>query len=182
MLGELMRKMPLISLIFILALSGAGCARDQVYLLGNLPTEQQLSRMDDAFKIQAIGSVVSKTPLKELSEDEKHQELKESIDTMMGGTAERLGDFTGTSFSQSAGSARIVKVGAMYRVVLSEEFSVNPGPSLMVKVGDLEVAKLKSIKGTQTFDLPKGFDLARAPYVSIYCQPFQVEFARASFN
>lgn len=177
-----MRKMALISLALTLALGGAGCSRGQAYVLGNLPTEQQLAVMDDQDKAKAIEAVMKKAPMPELSQDEKRQELKESIDTMMGGTAERLADFSGKNFYEGAGSARIVKVGAMYRVVLSEEFSVSRGPGLVVKVGEKEVAPLKDARGTQTYDLPKGFELAQAPYVSIYCKPFQVEFARAFFN
>lgn len=174
--------MAVLSLVLTLALGGAGCQSGAKYVLGDLPNDRQLALMDDQEKAKAIEAVMKKHPMSELSEDEKRQELKESIDTMMGGTAERFADFVGENFLDGGGNARIVKVGNLYRVVLSEEFSVTPGPSLVVKVGETEIAPLKNARGTQTFDLPKGFDLAQAPYISIYSKSFKVEFARASFN
>ncbi|MCE9585736.1 DM13 domain-containing protein [Candidatus Uhrbacteria bacterium] len=177
-----MKKMAVTSLVLAVALMGAGCLGVPKYSLGDMPSEEQLALMDDQEKVKAIEAFMEKNPVPEPSEDEKRQELKESIDTMMGGTAERMGDFVGKNFHNGEGIARIVKVGAMYRIVLSEEFSVTPGPYLVVKAGELEVGPLKSFRGTQTFDLPKGFDLSQAPYISIFCKPFQVEFARATFN
>jgi len=177
-----MKKMAMTSLVLTVALMGAGCLGVPKYVLGDVPSEGQLALMDDQDKVKAIEAFMEKNPVPELKEDEKRQELKESIDTMMGGTAERLGDFVGKNFHNGAGMARIVKVGAVYRVVLSEVFSVTPGPYLVVKAGDVEVGPLKSFHGAQTFDLPKGFDLSQAPYISIFCKPFQVEFARATFH
>jgi hypothetical protein len=177
-----MKKMAMTSLVLTLALLGAGCQSGPKYVLGELPNEQQLAQMDDQEKAKAIEAVMEKTPMPELSADEKRQELRESIDTMMGGTAERMADFVGKNFHEGGGSARIVKVGNVYRVVLSEDFFVTPGPYLVVKAGETELAPLKNARGAQTYDLPIGFDLKNAGYISIYCKPFQVEFARASFN
>ena len=177
-----MRKMAMTSLVLTLALLGAGCQNEPKYVLGDLPSERQLAEMDDQDKAKAIEAVREKTPMRELSGDDRRQELKESIDTMMGGTAERLADFSGKNFHEGGGTARIVKVGNIYRIVLSEEFFVTPGPYLVVKAGEIEVAPLKNSRGAQTYDLPQDFDLSKAPYISIYCKPFRVEFARATFN
>lgn len=181
-LGKRMKKMAMTSLVLTLSLLGAGCQNGPQYVLGDLPNEEQLAQMDDQEKAKAIEAMMQKSPMPELSSDEKRQELRESIDTMMGGTAERMADFVGKNFHEGGGVARIVKVGNIYRVVFSEEFFVTPGPYLVVKVGETEIAPLKSARGAQTYDLPEGFDLSKAGYVSIYCKPFRVEFARASFN
>ena len=177
-----MKKMAMTSLILAMMLGGAGCMGVATYVPGELPNEEQVALMDDQDKAKAIDVYMEMHPSEEPSKDEKSQELKESIDTMMGGTAERLADFAGKNFHKGEGKARIVKVGTMYRIVLSEEFSVTPGPYLVVKAGETEIAPLKSFQGAQTFDLPKGFDLSQAGYISIFCKPFQVEFARATFN
>ncbi len=182
MLCKRMKKMAMTSLVLTLALAGAGCQNGPKYVLGDLPNEQQLALMDDQDKAKAIEAVMEKAPMPELSEEEKRQELRESIDTMMGGTAERFADFVGKNFHEGGGTARIVKVGNIYRVVLSEEFFVTPGPYLVVKAGEVEIAPLKNSRGAQTYDLPQDFDLSKAPYISIYCKPFRVEFARATFN
>lgn len=182
MLFKRMKKMAMTSLILALMLGGAGCNSGPKYVLGDLPNEEQLAQMDDQEKFKAIEAVMEKTPGEELSEDEQRQELLESIDTMKGGKAERMADFVGKNFHTAGGIARIVQVGKMYRVVLSEEFHVTPGPYLVVKVGDQEIGMLKNPRGAQTYDLPTGFDISQASFVSIYCKPFQVEFARASFN
>jgi len=174
--------MAISSLVLALILGGAGCQTGSKYVLGDLPNEQQLAQMDEQDKAKAIEAVMEKHPAPELSNDEKRQELEESIDTMMGGTAERMADFVGKNFHNGGGIARIVKVGNIYRVVFSEEFFVTAGPYLVVKVGETELAPLKNARGAQTYDLPSGFDLSQAPYISIFCKPFQVEFARASFN
>src|SRR5688572_25680804 len=109
MLFKRMKKMAMTSLVLTLALLGAGCVGGPEYVLGDLPSEAQLAEMDEQEKFKAIEAVVKKTPPAELSEDERRQELKESIDTMMGGTAERLADFVGKNFHEGGGTARIVK-------------------------------------------------------------------------
>ena len=75
-----------------------------------------------------------------------------------------------------------------------ERLEVDNGPALWVyavaapdakdaatvkEAGFLEVAPLKGNQGSQTYDLPAGFDPARHRAVTIWCRRFSVNFATA---
>lgn len=177
-----MKRFFYIGLITCAAFIGVGCMHESPYVLGDAPTKVQLEQMDDAQKIAAARVYMERHPVASISDDDKQQYLLESIDTMKGGVAERMADVLGVKQQEAAGIARIIKVGNKYRIAFSEAFSVTPGPDLVVKVGTLAVGPLKTFQGAHTYDLLSDFELSQAPYVSIYSQMFDLEFARATFD
>jgi hypothetical protein len=69
-------------------------------VLGDLPSEQQLAQMDDQDKAKAIEAVMEeRPPCRSFPRTNGVRNCEESIDTMMGGTAERLADFSRQEFS-----------------------------------------------------------------------------------
>ena len=142
-------------------------------------------------------AMMEKDPPKELTAEERKDEITSSISIMREGTIERLAEFEGMARYAGAGSAKIVRNGDRYKLVLGEDFSVTAGPSLVVlasnhlnpgtrkelELADMtEVGRLKTFEGLQTFDLPEGFDVSTVKSIVIYCEPFQTVFAVASIH
>ena len=95
----------------------------------------------------------------------------------------KSGSFQGANGVRTRGSVSVVKSGSKQQVVLSGNFSTKKGPSLWVYVGNgspsKKVAKLKKIKGSQTYSLPAGVDIGKYSNVYIYCVPFKKTFGKA---
>ena len=95
----------------------------------------------------------------------------------------KSGSFRGANGVRTSGGVSVVKSGSKQQVVLSGNFSTKKGPSLWVYVGNgsptKRVAKLKKIKGSQTYSLPAGVDIGKYSNVYIYCVPFKKTFGKA---
>jgi hypothetical protein len=100
------------------------------------------------------------------------------------------GTFVGADdFHQGSGSATIYELPEGSHVLRFEEFSVVNGPDLHVfllqgesMTGSVDLGSLKGNLGDQNYDIPAGTDVSGFTSVSIYCVPFHVTFATASFE
>ncbi len=164
------------SLVFLLALTGAGCFGPRMY------SASELQSMTEDEKKTAMEDMLKEYPAPEFTTSTMNDERKAMLESMKNGTAERMADFAPQNFHDVTGKARIVKQGERYQIVFSEDFTVTPGPYLVVRIGGKEIAKLQSTKGAQVYDLPRDFSLTQATDVNIFCKPFQVVFAIASFG
>ncbi len=97
-------------------------------------------------------------------------------------------------FHQGEGRAAIFQQGEA-RVLRFEAFRVTNGPDLHVLLVEniggashdalgatVDLGSLKGNVGNQNYDIPDDVDLTRYAGVMIYCQPFHVVFATASFG
>lgn len=98
----------------------------------------------------------------------------------------KKGSFKGSSGVSTSGSVSIVKKSGKQKIVLSKSFKTKKGPSLWVYVGNgspsKKIAKLKSIKGSQSYSVPKSVDLTKYKNVYIYCKPFKKTFGLAKLK
>ena len=90
---------------------------------------------------------------------------------------------------QGAGSFEIVEQDGERLLQLGEDFSVSRGPDLFVWFvkGDsteefVNVGRLQSANGAQTYTLPADLDLDDYDRVIIWCRTFRVLFATAEFG
>lgn len=171
-----MKNSAVTSLVLALALLGAGCFGPRMY------SSEELQTMSDDEKKAAMEEMLKDYPAPEFTKEEQVSEQKEMIEVMANGTPERMADFEPRNLHSVTGKARIVKNEDRYQIVLSEDFTVTPGPYLVVRVGGKEIGKLQSTKGAQVYDLPSDFSLTQATDVNIFCKPFQVVFAIATFG
>ena len=111
--------------------------------------------------------------------------------------AKLTGQFQGADrFHQGSGKAAIYDLGDGQQILrLEEDFQVTNGPDLRVLLvnaanpeghsdlddaGYVELDKLKGNIGSQNYEIPDDFDLAKAQSVVIYCRPFRVVFSAAT--
>ncbi len=193
----------------IFSLMGTGClgfGNQEIppYIPGETPTDEQLEVMTDEEKKLGMEAMMEDHPMEEITKEEQVKEVKLSIEHMKEGDTIRFGDFEGRFLHPAAGSVRIVEEGGKKMLVFSEDFSVLMGPALYVylssetspqKAGAVmdegfEIAKLKSSKGVQTYELPDGINFgdegatssrAAIHSVVIVCKPFKFIFASAGF-
>lgn len=104
---------------------------------------------------------------------------------LTGATLLKQGMFVGIGGHTASGTASIYKLGTKFYIVLDPYESQN-GPDLKVYLSKNETAseyinvgKLMSTMGKQTYDVPAMTDIGQYPYVHIWCEAFSVEFARA---
>ena len=103
-----------------------------------------------------------------------------------------IGTWGGRSDYDAAGTATIVRGDdGSLELQLSDDFVVDrvPGPVVVLSYrssigrriapseGDVEIGRLVSNSGAQTYPLPEGVD--DRPFVWVYCKPFGIEVARA---
>ncbi len=102
------------------------------------------------------------------------------------------------SFHKGSGTATIYELDAgKQRILRLADFKVTNGPDLRVLLanvsnpeshsdladaGYVELGKLKGNVGSQNYEIPDDFDLAKAQSVVIYCNPFRVVFSVASLE
>jgi hypothetical protein len=165
----------------VLSILGTGCLFDS-YRLGDVPTPAQLERMSAEEKEAGMQAMLEREPVPERDSEETASAMMEMIEVVKNGTSERFADFQPTFLHQATGSARVVRDGDRFTIVFSEDFSVTPGPRLVVRVSGREIAPLVSTKGAQTYELPDDIELSSINEVDVYCQPFHVVFASASFG
>jgi len=92
-------------------------------------------------------------------------------------------------FHQGSGTATLYELDGGGHVLRFENFTVTNGPDLHVFLlqgesmdGALDLGPLKGNVGDQNYDIPAGTDVSAFTGVSIYCVPFHVTFATASFE
>lgn len=92
----------------------------------------------------------------------------------------------GSSYRVS-GSAELLSQGNSLVLNFGSDFTTSNGPDLRVYLspgerigsGSIELGKLKSTSGEQTYGVPSGHSLDNFNYVIIHCVPFNVSFGQA---
>jgi hypothetical protein len=156
-------------------------------------------------------SIPGPDELSQMPEDERQQVAEEVMATaaaMPGKTMEE--PMTGTdqatvlaqasfrdadSFHKGSGTATIYQLPDGARILRFENFAVTNGPDLHVllaagaapanrdQLGEyIDLGALKGNLGDQNYDVPADLDLAAYQSVVIYCVPFHVVFATATFG
>ena len=104
---------------------------------------------------------------------------------LSGATLLKQGMFVGIGGHTASGTVKVYKLGSKLYIVLDPYESQN-GPDLKVYLSKNETAseyinlgKLMSIMGKQTYEVPGMPEISQYPYVHIWCEAFSVEFARA---
>lgn len=157
------------------------------------------NEVDDAFPMAATAQVPD-----DMTRDDVEAEMVkaadspsvEATDAMPADTPTVIA--TGTfmdadNFHKGSGSATLYTLADGSNVVRLEDFEVTNGPDLHVllstsddpaaDLGDyLDLGSLKGNVGNQNYDIPAGVDVSRYRSVIIYCDPFHVLFASASFS
>ena len=149
--------------------------------------------MGEVEEVMAAAAQIERTP------------VAESMPEMAAATAGRdepqsrlTGQFQDAdAFHKGSGSATVYDVGGGQLVLRLDEFRVTNGPDLRVLLADapnpeghsdladagyVELGKLKGNVGSQNYEIPDDFDLAKAQSVVIYCNPFRVVFSVASLE
>ncbi len=177
-----------------LILLGAGCSKPaDPYIPAEAPTQSQLSQMTDVEKERGLQDLLKKYPMPGLSPEEKGRLFADAHRATDQGTVERRGSFRAGVHSVN-GSAELVKVGNQTKLVFSDNFSVDPGPFLVVNLSSsvapktnsdftssnvVQLELIKSATGGQVYDIPSNVDVSQYKSVVIYCKPYQVVFAYA---
>jgi len=99
--------------------------------------------------------------------------------------------FAGTDGQKAAGGYELTEAaGGKPRLTLGSDFSVTPAPELYLVLANgstpdakaLWIGKLKQPAGTQTFDLPKGKDLAGYTTLLVYSKKSRQTVASAEWH
>ncbi len=103
----------------------------------------------------------------------------------------RTAEFKGLSGYEVSGDA-VLEVGSNGKITLkiSSNFMSQNGPGLYVYLSDnggsitggVELGKLKSIAGSQEYDVPFNVTLNRYDHIVLYCKPFGVGFGTAKLS
>lgn len=97
----------------------------------------------------------------------------------------REGTWMGSGSYNASGTARIYDDNGK-KVLLLSNFSSSNGPDLRVYLSTtasatsfVNLGKLKSTSGTQTYAIPDGTDIDEFKFALIWCQQFSVLFGKA---
>ena len=157
------------------------------------------TEVDDAFPMAATAQVPD-----DMTRDDVEAEMVkaadsppvEAADAMPADTPTVLasGMFTDADdFHKGSGTATLYSLADGANVVRLEDFEVTNGPDLHVLLSTSEdpaadlgeyvdLGSLKGNVGNQNYDIPAGVDVSLYRSVIIYCDPFHVLFASASFS
>lgn len=101
----------------------------------------------------------------------------------------RTGTFVGQSKHITTGTVTIEKDGDRILVVLGPDFSLDgaPAPTLGFSngskfAGKTEFAKLKTLKGRQVYELPKGIMQSAYDTFTVWCSKFSVPLGSAKLS
>ena len=93
------------------------------------------------------------------------------------------GNFSGQSGEVVSGAASIRVKGSKYMLILEEDFRTNNGPNLHVYLSKaaspqdfIDFGLLKSVSGTQVYDITGTPDFKQYKYALIYCQQYSKLF------
>jgi hypothetical protein len=102
------------------------------------------------------------------------------------------GEFEGAdSFHFGRGQALLIETAPDTYTLRFEDFSVRNGPDLFVYLSPdpdgyasdaLELGRLKATDGAFNYDVPAGTDISRYGSAVVWCKPFSVLFAVATFT
>lgn len=97
----------------------------------------------------------------------------------------REGTWTGSGSYTVGGIAQIYDAGGK-KVLLLNNFSSSNGPDLRVYLSTttsatsfVNLGKLKSTRGKQTYEIPDGTDIEQFKFALIWCQQFSALFGKA---
>jgi hypothetical protein len=99
-----------------------------------------------------------------------------------------VGDFSNGDGETASGKASIYAKDKAYQLVF-EELMVNNGPNLHVYLSQetnpknfVDLGDLKSIKGSQVYDIPAGVDAPSYKYALVYCKQYSHLFGYATLK
>ena len=157
------------------------------------------NEVDDAFPMAATAQV----PDDMTREDVEAEMVKaadspvvEATDAMPADTPTVLASGTfmdADNFHKGSGTATLYSLADGANVVRLEDFEVTNGPDLHVLLSTsddpaaglgeyVDLGSLKGNVGNQNYDIPADVDVSLYRSVIIYCDPFHVLFASASFS
>ena len=115
-----------------------------------------------------------------------------TTDTPKPGEVElKSSSFEGTTKYAVSGKVRIVQVGQDKTLKLAADFSTDTAPDLHVwlvkdetspATGHLDLGKLLSNRGAQSFEIPKASDIASFSHIYIWCESVSELFGKASLK
>ena len=99
------------------------------------------------------------------------------------------GKFVGKSNHVTSGTASLVKVGSGYQIRFGGDFSLDGAPDPWVGFGSngkyvkaTQLAKLKSLKGAQSYAVPVPIDVSKYNEIYVWCSKFSVPLGVAKFK
>ena len=101
---------------------------------------------------------------------------------------ERTGTWVGASGHSATGTVSIVEDGGTYRVVFSDDWSVDRAPDPHIAFGSASAFEkgtdwaLIEASGAQSVAVPEGIDPSRFEAAWVWCKRFGVPLASASLN
>lgn len=163
------------------------------YRVGIVPSDTVIDLMSDEEKLRSMQKVPMESIVVErLDTKEKATENTLAQASLSVGVAERMANFEGASFQSAQGMVRIVSIDGRLQLVFDESFDITQGPGLYVYIsskvvgsfkdlreGGVEIARLKSAKGTQVYDLPADIKLEDIRSIAIGCKPYRIVFGKA---
>lgn len=115
------------------------------------------------------------------------QTINDNFDTGSA-TLLRQGTWMGSGSYAVSGKAEIYEDGGKLTLLL-DNFSSTNGPDLKVYLSTntsassfINLGKLKSTNGKQTYDIPAGTDVANFKFALIWCERFSVLFGKSETN
>lgn len=110
--------------------------------------------------------------------------LDEQIDTTTS-TLVYEGVFSNGPYGDVSGSANIYLENGQY-ILYFEDLKSSNGPDLHVYLSEeempvhfIDLGKLKSVNGNQSYEIPAGTDFAKYRYALIHCQQYDHLFGKA---
>jgi hypothetical protein len=151
--------------------------------------------VDEAFTFEIKEPIKAEEATTEAPAEEGVADVSESKSETVSVAPLISGSFTGAdAFHQGTGDATIYETEGNF-VLRLENFEVTNGPDLRVYLAagtgptnrsDLgqfvDLGSLKGNIGNQNYDIPADVDVTLYNSVVIYCKPFHVVFATASFE
>ena len=101
-------------------------------------------------------------------------------------TVKHTGRFVNGPYGTVTGSAKVLLKATKYTLVL-ESVNISNGPDLhvylskeVIPINFIDLGKLKSVSGTQVYDILGAPDFTQYKYVLVHCQAFNHLFGSAS--
>ncbi len=157
------------------------------------------NEVDDAFPMAATAQVpddMTRADVEAEMVKAADSPVVEATDAMPADTPTVLASGTfmdADNFHKGSGTATLYSLADGANVVRLEDFEVTNGPDLHVLLSTsddpaadlgeyVDLGSLKGNVGNQNYDIPAGVDVSLYRSVIIYCDPFHVLFASASFS
>ncbi len=99
------------------------------------------------------------------------------------------GDFINGPYGNVAGTAKILLKDSLYQLLLDSSFTSSNGPDLKIylskeiqPINFVNLGSLKSINGSQLYNIPAGVDFVQYKYALIHCQQYDHLFGSAELK